>query len=495
LSKVGTFEEQKPAPTARRLSGILGSGALCLVVLSPLPFGSDRPLWWTLLAFVVGLLLAIYIFELVSGRRAPALSIASLLGILLPFAAMLVWAWLQALSITPESFQHPLWASAYEALGSPKAGAISINPEESRIGIMRLLTYAGVFCLFVQLGRERSFADRAVQVLAYAGFAYALYGLFMHVLGFERILWIRKWAYEGSVTSTFVNRNSYATYAALGLLCAGALFFNRIRDLLSMHAPLRRKLSLFTAIIASGGLWPLIAAVTIAMALLQTGSRAGTLSAFVGIIVFMIAAAFAELLRWRQAALLIVLFCAAGLLLLGVSGAGVVERMQLLDTDESARRAIYDLVLQAIAGAPALGTGLGTFPEIFAIYRGRDFDAFGTVSQAHNSYFESALELGIPATVLLIAALAAIAEANIVALRRRRRGRLFPVLGLAALTTVGLHSTVDFSLEIPAVAVTYAALAGVTCAQSFRSRRSRRRRGVNEGTPPPTSSTSAAQAP
>jgi O-antigen ligase len=296
------------------------------------------------------------------------------------------------------------------------------------------------------------------------------------------------------VTGTFVNRNSYATYAALGLLCAGALFFNRIRDLLSMNAPLRRKLKLFTAIIASGGLWPLVAAVTIAMALLQTGSRAGTLSAFAGIIVFVTAAAFAELLRWRQAALLIVLCCGAGLLLLGVSGGGVVERMQLLDTDESARRAIYDLVLRAIGGAPALGTGLGTFPEIFTIYRGRDFDAFGTVSQAHNSYFENALELGIPAAVLLVATLAAIAEANVVALRRRRRGRLFPVLGLAALTTVALHSTVDFSLEIPAVAASYAALAGVTCAQSFRSRRFRRRRGQGGSAPIDSSATRSAQA-
>jgi O-antigen ligase len=223
-------------------------------------------------------------------------------------------------------------------------------------------------------------------------------------------------------------------------------------------------------------MFPLIAAAILAMALLQTGSRAGTLSAFAGVVVFIVAAAYAELLRWRQAALLIILLCGAGLLLIGVSGSGVVERLDLLDRDESTRRAIYDLVLRAIADAPYLGTGLGTFPEIFTIYRRETFDTYLTISEAHNSYLENALELGVPATVLFLGALAAIAEANIVALRRRRRGRLFPVLGLAALATVAVHATVDFSLEIPAVAVTYAALAGVACAQSFRSRKRRRNR-------------------
>lgn len=483
MSEVTTTDRARVASAPRRFAGLFGGAVLTVVVLSPLPLGSDRPLWWTLLAFLVGIMLAAYAFELAFLRRAPALSAASLMGIFLPYCGMLLWALFQTLPMAPEGFWHPLWKSASDVLGHKLTGAISVNPEASLIGVMRLVTYAGVFWLFVQLGRERSFADRVVRVLAYAGSAYALYGLAMQVLGIERILWIDKWAYLDSVTSTFVNRNSYATYAALGLLCAIALVFDQIRDVFGMSASTRRKAKLLVAIITSGGLTPLIAAVIIAMALLQTGSRAGTLSAFAGIIVFVIAAAYAELLRWRQAALLIVLLCGGGLLLIGVSGAGVVGRLNVLDTDEAARRAIYDLVLRAIGDAPFLGTGLGTFPEVFTVYRTEAFETFRTISKAHSSYLGNALELGVPATVLLVGALVAIAEANVVALRRRRRGRLFPVLGISALTVVAVHATVDFSLEIPAVAVTYAALAGVACAQSFRSRKSRRQRAHSRNVP------------
>lgn len=493
MSEASPTERVSVASAVRHAEGLLGGAALSVVILSPLPLGSDRPLWWTLLAVLVGILVAAYAVELAVLRRSPALSVSCLMGIFLPYLAMLLWAFFQTFSIAPENLWHPLWGSAGDALGRKLAGAISVNPEESLIGIMRLITYAGVFWLFVQLGRERSFADRTVRVLAYAGLAYALYGLSMHMLGIERILWLEKWAYLGSVTSTFVNRNSYATYAALSLLCAGALFFDEIRDVLAMSASVKRKAKLFTAILASRGMTPLIAAAIIAMALLQTGSRAGTLSAFAGIVVFMVGAAYAKLLRWRQAALLVVLLCGAGLLLVGVSGRGVVERLDVLDADESARRAIYDLALRAIDGAPLLGTGLGTFPEIFTIYRTETFDTFRTISEAHNSYLENALELGVPATVLLVAALAAIAEANIVALRRRRRGRLFPVLGLAALATVAVHATVDFSLEIPAVAVTYAALAGVACAQSFRPRKASRVRATGPESSPGATLGSASQ--
>ncbi|HEU4735612.1 MAG TPA: hypothetical protein VFS48_01115, partial [Solirubrobacterales bacterium] len=45
-------------------------------------------------------------------------------------------------------------------------------------------------------------------------------------------------------------------------------------------------------------------------------------------------------------------------------------------------------------------------------------------------------------------------------LRRRRSNALYPCLGIAATTLVGLHALLDFSLEIPAIAVTYAAILG-----------------------------------
>ncbi|MCP4196499.1 MAG: hypothetical protein GY762_05045, partial [Proteobacteria bacterium] len=43
--------------------------------------------------------------------------------------------------------------------------------------------------------------------------------------------------------------------------------------------------------------------------------------------------------------------------------------------------------------------------------------------------------------------------------------------GLAATTLVSSHALFDFSLQIPAVAITYAAIMGLAVAQSFSSAR------------------------
>jgi O-antigen ligase len=188
----------------------------------------------------------------------------------------------------------------------------------------------------------------------------------------------------------------------------------------------------------------------------------------------------ARLIRFRVALIGIVLLAGALASVIALRGGAFVDRLETdtLDKDRSARAELYALTADAIKDNPFLGTGLGSFPDVFALYRGAEFDTLGPIGKAHNSYLGNALELGLPAALLLMAALAALGETTFTGLRRRRRGRLFPVLGLSALTVVALHSTVDFSLEIPAVSIAFAALMGIACAQSYRSRRRRRRKPV-----------------
>jgi O-antigen ligase len=204
------------------------------------------------------------------------------------------------------------------------------------------------------------------------------------------------------------------------------------------------------------------------------------LSLALGLIVFGFAAAFARLIRLRYVLAGILLL--AGLLgtMIALQGGALIDRLEAdtLDKDRSARTELYALTLDATRDNPLLGAGLGTFPEVFSMYRDASFDTLGPIGKAHNSYLGNALELGIPAALLILVALLAIAERSLTGLRRRRRARLFPVLGLAVLIVVALHSTVDFSLEIPAVGVTFAALMGITCAQSLPSTRRVRKKPV-----------------
>ncbi len=57
----------------------------------------------------------------------------------------------------------------------------------------------------------------------------------------------------------------------------------------------------------------------------------------------------------------------------------------------------------------------------------------------------------------------------LVGARVRRRNAVYPCIGVGATVLIATHATVDFSLQIPAVAATYALLMGAAVAQSWRS--------------------------
>jgi hypothetical protein len=56
----------------------------------------------------------------------------------------------------------------------------------------------------------------------------------------------------------------------------------------------------------------------------------------------------------------------------------------------------------------------------------------------------------------------------------RRKNHVFPLFAASATVLVAFHSLVDFSLQIPAVALTYAVVLGMGVAQSMPSSGKRR---------------------
>src|SRR5262249_28136647 len=73
---------------------------------------------------------------------------------------------------------------------------------------------ANVLALLLGLlvGVDAACARRGIRVMAWAGVAYAAYGVFALLFDPAEILWREKTAYFGSLTSTFVNRNTAAAY-------------------------------------------------------------------------------------------------------------------------------------------------------------------------------------------------------------------------------------------------------------------------------------------
>ncbi|HLT01706.1 MAG TPA: hypothetical protein VK001_05975 [Geminicoccaceae bacterium] len=182
---------------------------LVVVLLAPLPLGSNRPLPASALAAAVGLLLCAWgLCRLLPGSRRAGLPVRPLWPAFGLVGIAAGWAALQAAPFTPAALHHPYWREAHALLGLAPAGAISINPAATWNRLMGLLAYAGIFWLALQACRSSTRAYQVLTALAAGGLLYAAYGLF-EALGSE----------TGVVTSTFVNRNSYATYAGITLFC------------------------------------------------------------------------------------------------------------------------------------------------------------------------------------------------------------------------------------------------------------------------------------
>jgi O-antigen ligase len=163
---------------------------------------------------------------------------------------------------------------------------------------------------------------------------------------------------------------------------------------------------------------------------------------------------------------------AAAYVLLSFSGEMTLVRLAELAADSGGRSVVQDLTAQAIGDAPITGTGLGTYGEVFQIYRdGRFGPQTPSYDKAHNTYLEFALEAGLPAFAAMMLVLGGIAALCLRGVLRRRRNVIYPAAGVAATALIGAHSAIDFPLQIPAIAVTYMLLMGTAYAQSW-SRRS-----------------------
>ena len=124
---------------------------------------------------------------------------------------------------------NPLWQMASSVLSIDKTYTISLNHSDTITAIMRLLSYALVFWLTLNYCQDRNKAKTVFFGLMISGFLYSIYGLIIHLGSFKTILWQESF-YHGSLTSTFVNRNHFATYAGLTLICSLALLSNGIQS-------------------------------------------------------------------------------------------------------------------------------------------------------------------------------------------------------------------------------------------------------------------------
>ncbi len=198
------------------------------------------------------------------------------------------------------------------------------------------------------------------------------------------------------------------------------------------------------------------------LATFMTWSRAGTLFLLITFSISLIwLFLFTRFTDWSKKTRLLGVIALMAIALAGFVffAGGTISRLDQSAFDEK-RWCVAKFTLRAIAEHPFLGTGLGTYREVYPLYRDPACGVNAIWDRAHNSLLEGYLGLGLPFLLALLAVLWLSAVTLSRGLRQRRRFVFIPIVLSGMGLFAALHSLVDFPLQIHGIAIFFAALWG-----------------------------------
>ncbi len=397
-------------------------------------------------------------------------------------AAFCGWVGVQLLQL------EPAFRSWFTGTAST-AGPISVDPTSTRVFLLTALTHLGGFLatLLLVQGRRRLLALAAALVVS---------GLFQSTVAVGLLAYGQEYVYLGEAfvpdraLGTFTNTDHLANYLALCLSVGLGLLIARFEPQTPARNRTEQWLRLLKFVMSTKMLLRLMLIVMV-IALVLTRSRMGNLAFFTSLLLV------GALLAWRSPQLRRpAMWLVGSLIVVDVVVVGqwvgldrVVQRLEnTAITDEGRpasrgeetfeqRQAGARDALAMIRQRPLAGFGGGTFYAVFPAFKGPAAYG-GSYDHTHNDYVEIAADTGLVGLALLMA---------VVALSARRIARLMDdgeprhhrglATGLAmAVCVMVMHSLVDFSLQVPANALTFTVLLAAAWSMKPRRRRAVSRR-------------------
>jgi len=444
------------ASAQSRLNSALSVVLMIFLGLAPIPLGSNRPVFWALTGITLATIALVYMILMVLKKYRLRQSAAQFLSLLLPFILLLAFIALQFFPLG--SWVSPINISIGDTIVS--SSTMSLTPGMSFLSLIQFASYGLLFFLLLQAAHNTERAHRMLITLFVIFVIYAAYALFALTQLGDPILFIEKWAYQGSATATFVNRNSFATFLSFGMIL-GTVFTST--SLLPNCEDAGHKKNLPVAMLYFLGFLIIFAA------LVATQSRMGFAAGFVGSLVafFLVFSKAPNAKRWIWPALLFGILGTITLFFL--YGGALLERIGSVETDLDVRLALYEQVMAMIANRPWTGYGAGSFELAFPLFHQLPVSPDVVWDKAHNTYLTLWVELGIIFGSIPILLVFFIGLKTFKIFRSTKIRWVHATISLGVITTASIHSLVDFSLEIQAVALLFVAFLAIGMAGPNRS--------------------------
>jgi O-antigen ligase len=423
------------------LSLIVAAYLLLSIVLG----GSAQGVWGNLALQLLGIFLLVLVAVVRPAEPAPAPARAL-------FALLLLGLIVVAIQLVPlpmTSWKHlPGRESIAEGLsalgyGSP-ALPISFTPYDSVMTLFAVIPATSIFLATLRLAPSG-------RLLALSVLVGTILGILLGVLQVQGGR--ESWAYLYRITNTgavgfFANQNHMATLLLVSIPMAAAILGSA-------------KMGPRTA----AGRYATGAAI-LALILVGIGLN-GSLAAF-GLLVPVLIASVLLLpgtARWRRLALPASLAAlVVGGIFIAYAPIAAASFQSEASTSVNSRVAIWKVTSEAIHQTFPVGTGLGSFEEVYRQFEPSDRVTSEYVNHAHNDYLELVLELGLAGLVLIPLFLIWWAVTT-VRIWRSHSSTVFAraaTIGTAAILT---QSAVDFPLRTAAISVIFAALLALMARQ------------------------------
>lgn len=367
---------------------------------------------------------------------------------------------LSAISPARVALAESLFSSA-----APLGGrlALTVNPYETQVAILKLLCYVLVFLLAFQ-SYQQGQQNALVRGLILLGILEAAYGSVQYLTGWQYIFTFAKQYDATEGTGTYINRNHYAGLLEMVLpFVLARILIHKPTHEAAQHSRWKRML---ISPLSFHVLRDTVVFAVLAVGLVFSFSRMGILAALEGVLLVVCIA----YLQIRRRAALFVVFLVLALPLAYSIWIGlnpVIARFEGLRRSgflAEERIPIWRDTAALIRDHPWLGTGMGTYPWASLHYQTYGLDR--RYEHAHNDYLEFAADMGIPASLLLFGGLwiltGKVARKSI--FFEHTRDRILGAGCAGALAALLAHGFTDFNLQIPANAFIFAWIAGTAAA-------------------------------
>ncbi len=487
--------------TARWLRRAMEAVTILLVCLSPWAFASVHPIFESLVWNGVGLLAIFWAVRILLERRfAPrfdgvSLCLAGIVLLGLWQMTPLARSTLATVSPGTARINAELLPKHAEKLTDGTFPDQAREADKATISVYRYATHedivrwVAILLLFLVV-RNNIASPAALRRLSVAllinGVLLSYFALAQWFTSPHNMLY---WTYPslGSVFGPFINRNHFAFYMNICIGLSLGLLLHVTASISQVHIPANAYGEMGRAADYSRSrhgpprlswharigqllqnprtLWIVLALVLMLATDVMCLSRGGVLALIAGSAVCVLLSRIRKGQHSRADVIVLVVALMLGLLTwfgfdLAQSRYATLWSGQIPD---EGRWRVWNYMLSAVRDFPLWGSGYATFPYVEPLYRNsaEGLDLFW--DYAHNEYLQMLIEGGIIGLTLMLLAIVFLYHAAVKALRHYvDRPAAGLVLGAVfALTTVVVHSFVEFGLHMPAITC----LVTVVCAQ------------------------------